>query len=90
MKTVNALYMRHKLGEVFDYLAEAGEPVLISKGKEIKAALVTIEDFNRRFVDKLAEEKKQEMLERIHSHAARRIGDKDSAEVLRHLREGDL
>jgi len=88
MKTVNALTIRNKFGEVLSYLEETHEPVLVSKGKRVRAALVPIDEFERRFVDKRSEEKRQEFLERVRSAAESRVGDQDSLEVLRSLREG--
>ena len=88
MKTVNALTIRNKFGEVLSYLEETHEPVLVSKGKRVRAALVPIDEFERRFVDKRSEEKRQEFLERVRSAAGSRVGDQDSLDVLRSLREG--
>ena len=88
MKTVNALTIRNKFGEVLSYLEETHEPVLVSKGNHIRAALVPIDEFELRFVDKRSEEKRQEFLERVRSAAGSRVGDQDSLEVLRSLREG--
>ncbi len=90
MKTVNALFLRHRLGEILQELETTKEPVLIRKGKEIKAALVPIDDFQKRFLDKLAEEKKREMKEKLRSLAAPRIGALDSLSTLQLLRKGNL
>jgi len=49
MKTVNALTIRNKLGEVLSYLEETHEPVLVTKGKKLRAALVPIDDFQDPF-----------------------------------------
>lgn len=89
MKKVNALYLRHKLGEILQEMETTKEPVLISKGKEIKAALVPIQDFQRRFLDKQAEEKQKEMKEKLRKLAAPRIGAMDSVTVLQLLRRGN-
>ena len=88
MKTVNALMIRNKFGEVLSYLEETHEPVLVSKGKRVRAALVPIDEFERRFVDKRSEEKRQEFLQRVRSAAGSRVGDQDSLDVLTSLREG--
>ncbi len=86
MKTVNALVIRNRLGEVLDELARTGEPVLVSKGREARAVLVTVEDFRRRFVDKLAEEERRHLIESIRAQSEERIGTSSSMEVLRSLR----
>ena len=41
MKTVNALKIRNNLGEILDLLEKTKEPILVSKGREIRAVLIT-------------------------------------------------
>ncbi len=86
MKEINALKLRNNLGEILEQLNETGEPVVISKGRKVKAVLITPEQFEKRFLDFQAEEKKKEMLEKILALRADRIGDKDSVTILRKLR----
>jgi PHD/YefM family antitoxin component YafN of YafNO toxin-antitoxin module len=89
MKNVNALKVRNQLGAILDGLEETGEPVLISKGRRVRAVLITPEQFERRFLDYQVEEKKQKLMERIASLRDRRIGEKESVEVLRDFRGYD-
>lgn len=86
MKTVNALTIRNKFGEVLAYLEDKHEPVLITKGKKLRAALVPIKDFQTRFLDKQAEEERDKLLKEI--RAIRRPGKEKttSVEALRQLR----
>ncbi len=56
MKKVNALTIRNNLGSVLDDLEKNREPILISKGRVVRAVLITPDDFKRRFIDKQAEE----------------------------------
>ncbi len=86
MKNINALKVRNHLGEILDGLDETGEPVLISKGRKVRAVMITPEPFQKRFLDHRTEEKKQEILEKIQSLRDRRIGVKNSMDVLRKLR----
>lgn len=86
MKTFNALKIRNHLGEVLNLLDETGEPIFISKGKEIRAVLITPEQFQRRFLDYQAEERKQELLAAIKKMKERKLGKKDSVSILRELR----
>lgn len=90
MKTVNALKIRNHLGEVLDELNKTGKPILISKGREIRAVLITPEQFQRRFLDYQAEEKKKHLLKIIKGLRTKGRGDKDSVEVLRDLRGYEL
>ena len=86
METVNALTIRNNLGKVLDTLQRTKEPILISKGRTIRAVLVTPEDFKRRFIDKQAEEERERLLEIINSRKAKSGGGKKSVDVLRELR----
>jgi PHD/YefM family antitoxin component YafN of YafNO toxin-antitoxin module len=86
MNNVNAMMVRNQLGKILDGLDETGEPVLISKGRKVRAVLITPEQFARRFIDYQTEEKKQKLLETIASLRDRRIGEKGSVDVLRALR----
>jgi PHD/YefM family antitoxin component YafN of YafNO toxin-antitoxin module len=89
MKTVNALTLRNRLGEVLEHLEKTKEPILLSKGRKVRAAIVHIEDFERRFLDKITEEKRQALLEQIKSVRKPKIEDIDSILVLRSIR-GEL
>jgi PHD/YefM family antitoxin component YafN of YafNO toxin-antitoxin module len=86
MKTVNALTIRNKFGEVLSYLEETREPVLVTKGKKLRAALVPIEDFKTRFLDKQAEEEREKLLEQIKNAGKPSIENIDSVDALRQLR----
>ena len=86
MKTVNALKIRNHLGEVLDLLDKTGEPVLVSKGREIRAVLITPEQFQKRFLDYQTDEKKHELLAAIKELKEKRLGKKCSVAVLRELR----
>ncbi|HNR14319.1 MAG TPA: type II toxin-antitoxin system Phd/YefM family antitoxin [Thermodesulfobacteriota bacterium] len=86
MKTVNALKLRNNLGEVLDALTKTGEPISVSKGREIRAVLITPEQFKKRFIDFEVEEKKKSLLERIRNSRAESTENRASVEVLRELR----
>ena len=62
MKKINALMVRNRFGQVLDMLDADHEPILISKGKKLRAVLISYEDFVLRFIDKQAEEEKQAFL----------------------------
>ena len=90
MKTVNALKIRNHLGEVLEELNKTGKPILVSKGRKIQAVLITPEQFQRRFLDYQAEEKKKKLIEAIKSMKAKSKGTKNSLDVLRELRGYEL
>jgi len=86
MEEVNALKIRNHLGEVLDQLTKTGEPILVSKGREIRAVLVTPEQFQRRFLDWQAEHERKVFLDRLKTLRASKKGTVGSLSTLRQLR----
>ncbi|MBI5586715.1 MAG: type II toxin-antitoxin system Phd/YefM family antitoxin [Deltaproteobacteria bacterium] len=86
MEEVNALTVRNKLGAILDRLEKTGEPVKISKGRRVRAVLVTPDQFEKRFLDWQAEEKKEKLLQAIRAWRKPRKGGEDSLTALRRLR----
>jgi len=71
-------------------LNKTGKPILVSKGRKIQAVLITPEQFQRRFLDYQAEDKKKHLLEAIKGMRAKSRVPKDSVDVLRELRGYEL
>ncbi|OEU44282.1 MAG: hypothetical protein BBJ60_03125 [Desulfobacterales bacterium S7086C20] len=86
MEEVNALKIRNNLGAVLDRLNDTGEPILVSKGKKIRAVLVTPEQFQKRFLDWQAKEEKQRFLDNVKQLRKKGIGSTDSLTLLRQIR----
>jgi len=86
MEEVNALKIRNNLGEILDRLNDKGEPILISKGRKIRAVLVTPEQFEKRFLDWQAKEEKKRFLEVVKRLRKGRKEKVSSLSVLRQLR----
>jgi PHD/YefM family antitoxin component YafN of YafNO toxin-antitoxin module len=86
MDTVNALKVRNNLGEILDRLNATGEPIFVSKGRKIRAVLVTPDQFQKRFLDYQAEKEKERFLERVSRLKRKKTTDLDSVTMLRHLR----
>jgi PHD/YefM family antitoxin component YafN of YafNO toxin-antitoxin module len=86
MEEVNALKVRNNLGEILDRLNDKGEPILISKGRKIRAVLVTPEQFKKRFLDWQAEHDKKRFLETVIQLRRKKKGKLSSLAVLRGLR----
>lgn len=60
--TVNALNIRNQFGEVLELLESSGQPIMVSKGRKVRAVLITPEDFQARFVDRLADDAREQRL----------------------------
>ncbi len=86
MEEVNALKIRNNLGEILDRLNDKGEPILISKGRKIRAVLVTPEQFEKRFLDWQAKEEKKRFLEVVKRLRKGKKENLSSITVLRQLR----
>ena len=86
LNNVNALEIRNHLGRVLDQLEKTGEPILVSKGRHVRAVLISPEDYQRRFLDHQAEERRQELLERTRALRKPAIDGVSSLDVLRKLR----
>ncbi len=86
MRTVNALEIRNHLGAVLEDLERTGEPVIVSKGRRPRAVLISVEDFQTRFVDRQTEERRKALMDRVLAARVERVGDADSLTVLRALR----
>ena len=86
MEQVNALKLRNNLGEILDRLRDQGEPILVSKGRIIRAVLVTPEQFEKRFLDWQAEEQRKRFMDNVAQLKKKKKGRLDSLTVLRQLR----
>jgi PHD/YefM family antitoxin component YafN of YafNO toxin-antitoxin module len=89
MEQVNALKIRNNLGEILDRLTATGEPIYISKGRKIRAVLITPEQFEKRFLDWQKKEQKERFLETIRSMKRKKKGRISSIEILREMRGYD-
>ena len=86
MEEVNALKIRNNLGEILDRLNDKGEPIFISKGRKIRAVLVTPEQFEKRFLDWKTKEEKKKFLKTVKMFRKRKQGGLNSLQILRQLR----
>jgi prevent-host-death family protein len=86
MEKVNALTLRQSLGKVLRLLQKGGAPVLVEKDRKPAAVLISLADYQRRFVDRIADEERREIVRRIKAMTAR--GDESSVDMIRRLRGG--
>ena len=86
MEEVNALKLRNHLGEILERLNKKGEPILISKGRKVRAVLVTPGEFEKRFLDMRAEEDRKRFVQAIRSLRGKRKETLGSLKLLRQLR----
>jgi prevent-host-death family protein len=82
MKTVNALKLRQQLGSVLKELQASGRPVLIERNSRPAAVLISLEDYQKRFVDREADDKRREMIEVILKTRLRLPAGKSTLDLL--------
>ena len=89
MEEVNALKLRNNLGEILDRLRDKGEPILVSKGKKLRAVLVTPEQFEKRFLDWQVEAQRKRFLNNVASLKKKKKNGLESLTILRQMRGYD-
>jgi len=87
MRTINALTVRNKFGQVLEMLDSDQEPIVISKGKKPRAVLISYQDYLLRYIDKQAEAEKAAFLKQA-AEWREQAGEQpaDPIETLRTLR----
>lgn len=89
MKQVNALQLRRSLSKIIAAIERTGEPILLEKGRKPVAVIISLEDFKKRFVDKDADERRQQLRTAILKMARPSSVKISSEDLLRSMREGD-
>lgn len=88
MKSVNALELRQSLGKVLRTLERDGAPILVERARRPSAVLISLKDYNERFVDRAADEERRTIVRRIEEIRLRAPRGRTSLDVLRSLRNG--
>ena len=81
---VNALKIRNEFGRVLESLKESGEPSIIEKNRIPVAVLISLEDFQNRFIDYRETEKKKEIITLFRKNLVK--SKKNSLKEIRKLR----
>ncbi len=69
MNKVNALELRQSMGKVIDQILKTGEPILLEKSRRPVAVIISIRDYEERFVEKDAANRRREIIEGIENMA---------------------
>jgi len=89
MKSVNAVELRQSLGRVCASLQRGGPPVLLAKGRQPVAVLISLRDFHERFAERAAAEARQALLQEIDALARPSADRTPAGEILRQGRTHD-
>ena len=90
MKTikVNALKLRQSLGSVLEMLKKKNEPIIIERKREPVAVLISIEMYEKRFIEYQDQQKRKALLDSFKKLQTKSKLNKDSLDVLREIRYG--
>jgi prevent-host-death family protein len=88
MVTANALELRQSLGRIIARLKRTKEPILLKKGKEPVAVLISLEDYQERFSERDAAEQRLRLLEQLDALARPSVDGRAAVTILRELRDG--
>lgn len=88
MKSVDALRLRQSLGRILRALARGGRPILVERRGRPAAALISIDDYRERFVDREADERRREVVARIKRLRFESHPRRTTLDLLRQLRAG--
>lgn len=86
MKKTNALKLRQSLGTVLDMLKKEGQPVLIERNSKPAAVLISLEDYEKRFVDRDADNRRKELVEKLLATKVKMPKGKTSLDLIRESR----
>jgi PHD/YefM family antitoxin component YafN of YafNO toxin-antitoxin module len=76
------------MGKVVEGILRTGEPVILEKGRKPVAVLISIKDFEERFVEKAAAEARQALLAEIETLSRVSSDTTSSVDILREARGG--
>lgn len=86
MIKTNALKLRQSLGSLLKKLEKNGEPILIERNRHPAAVLISIEEYQKRFVDHDADQQREIMVAKIKSAKAKLPAGKTSLDLIREMR----
>ncbi len=86
VESVNAGELRQSLGKVLGRLERGGEPVLVCRRRTPAAVLVSLEDYCERFLDRVADDRRREVVARLKQLEFQSPAVRTTLDALRDLR----
>ncbi len=87
MKTLSALDLRKKLGEVLDAVAQNNEQVIISRANRPLAVLISVDEFEEKIQKSKQGDKLKELSARMDDWRAKHRQETKHLDVIRAVRE---
>jgi len=88
MESVNALEIRQSLGRILRKLEEGGRPILVERRRRPAAVLVSLKDYQERFVDRDADEQRREVVKKLRALRFSGPSGQTTLALLRAVRSG--
>ena len=82
MKSINALKLRQQLGSVLKSLQASGQPILVERNSKPAAVLISLEDYQKRFVDREADQRRKDLVDAILKTRLRSPAGKSTLDLL--------
>ena len=89
MKSVNALRLRQCLGDVLKDLLAGGSPILVEKGHQPAAVLISLQDYKTRFADRDADDARLRIVEEIRATRLQLKPGESVVGILRRVRNAE-
>lgn len=86
MRKVNAVQLRPSVRKLVDLLEKTGQPVVLANGQEPVAAVISMRDYNERFVERAAAGERQSIMDEMDRIAIRSKDETTVVDVVRDLR----
>lgn len=87
MEKTNALALRQNLGAIVKRLLKSGKPILVERGRQPVAVLITVDDYKKRFVDVEADSERSKIVERISTAKLKLPANLSSLDLIREIRD---
>ena len=88
MKRINALQLRQSLAKIMTALERSGEPILVERGRRPVGVLISLRDYEERFVEKTAAEARRRLLAEMDALARPSVDKTSGVAILRGIRDG--
>ncbi len=88
MHSASALELRQSLGRIIARLRRTRQPVLLTKDRQPVGVLISLEDYQERFAEKDAADRRRQLLAKMDALARPGVDDREATELLAELRRG--
>lgn len=88
MKKVSSLKLRQSMSRILESLRKNGEPILLEQRHKPAAVIISLSDFQERFVEHDSNHKREKLMQEILAMRRQGAGERSSDEILAEMRTG--